>query len=247
MMRANSRTLNVTMVRHRRHKERSPFTGGSAGLLPRRATAWQRPAPAVLAGARPYVTTLKYTRDDVIEKLDEVLAHPETGLWRSSPMPAVGVNYGVEQGDFAGWRALHFAGATSCAKVTGQQAAIKLLDAKADATLADKGGGTALHAAATCGNLPVLEVLLERGAPVEARDLWGQTALIAGARTRQAKVVMTLSCWVLPDDTNDEIEAAEANRNVFDPTKGQDLHLQVARGAVSKVKEMVKVGDGNGR
>ena len=53
---------------------------------------------------------------------------------------------------------------------------------------ADDFGGTALHYAASKGNLEIAQLLLEKGAGLDVQDYRGQTALMVAAR--RAKLAM---------------------------------------------------------
>jgi ankyrin repeat protein len=71
--------------------------------------------------------------------------------------------------DRQGRSELHYCGTAS--------GAARLLDAGEDPGLQDKDGFTPLHFAAQEGNVDVAKVLLERGAPVDAVNKFGNTPL----------------------------------------------------------------------
>jgi ankyrin repeat protein len=85
-------------------------------------------------------------------------------------------------GDFVG-NVFSARGSLLIAAQRGDSAAIqKLLDANPDILGAtDPSGRTALHLAVLKGNQPVVELLLQRGLPVNTQDKEGRTALHAAA------------------------------------------------------------------
>ncbi|XP_052085102.1 ankyrin repeat domain-containing protein 46-like [Mytilus californianus] len=65
-----------------------------------------------------------------------------------------------------------------------------LLKRKADVSLVDAEGNTALHLAVSCGSLPVTVILVEHGSSLEARNTKGNTAYVeakAEDKNRQKK------------------------------------------------------------
>lgn len=183
-----------------------------------------------------------------IEELRELLDSKASGLWRESLKPAHGVNFGAEGGRYAGWTPLHFVAAASGAKGTAAEAANMLLDARSDPMLADAAGCTALHIAAANNNMPVVEVLLHRGAPVEKMDNSGCTALMVAAKSRFAEVVRHIAKWAMPHDASVHLLNAEAELTAqrYNVLKGVELHRQVGLGDRDRIKQLVLVGDGRG-
>lgn len=67
-----------------------------------------------------------------------------------------------------------------------------LLDASADVNAKQHGGWTALHAAAMFGALPLVELLLDRGADAEIAKDDGKKAVDLSAEKNHAAVVEAL-------------------------------------------------------
>jgi uncharacterized protein len=67
----------------------------------------------------------------------------------------------------------------------------------------DRGAG-ALHLAASFGDVDIVNLLLDAGADMEARDLVGQTPLLLGASASNLKVVEFLL------DRGPDVEASQA-------------------------------------
>lgn len=183
-----------------------------------------------------------------VKALQDLLDQPSCGPWRETKAPAIGVNYGAAKGDFAGWRPLHFVAAASSARKTSAEAALLLLDARSNAMLTDSSGATALQVAAANNHQALVELLIERGAPVESVDLRGCTALLTAARGRHAFVVRRLARWSLPADASFRLLCCEAEQQAqrFSVARGVELHEQVAAGDNKRVRELVLVGDGKG-
>ncbi|ELK23625.1 39S ribosomal protein L20, mitochondrial [Myotis davidii] len=67
-----------------------------------------------------------------------------------------------------------------------------LLDHRADPSLRDRHGRSALHRAAAGGHLPAVQLLAARGAQVDARDALGLTPLHHAARSGHVEVASHL-------------------------------------------------------
>ena len=74
----------------------------------------------------------------------------------------------------------------------GDMASLEALASAPLVTETDEFGRGALARAAEAGNAPALEVLLRRGAPVDAADQYGMTALMLAARAGSAASVEVL-------------------------------------------------------
>eukprot|EP00927_Polykrikos_kofoidii_P033148 TRINITY_DN28059_c0_g1_i1.p1 TRINITY_DN28059_c0_g1~~TRINITY_DN28059_c0_g1_i1.p1 ORF type:complete len:1318 (+),score=215.35 TRINITY_DN28059_c0_g1_i1:59-4012(+) len=185
-----------------------------------------------------------------IRALKDELDSIESGQWRDedSVVPARGVNYGAPWGDYGGWRPLHFIAANHYAKETAIEAAKLLIEARINCNLPDAAGYTALHTAASHGHTAIVEVILENGCGVEARDKNGCTALIHAARTRNSDIVRTILRWVLPAEVVDEILDTEHERAAqrFSLSNGVKMHRKVADSELHGAQFLIEKGDGNG-
>jgi len=185
-----------------------------------------------------------------VEEMRRRLDDASSGSWRTTDVPATGVNYAPtsQDKDFIGWRVLHFVAACFAATETSAPAAELLLDAKADPRLQDASGATPLHTAAMRNSVSVVEILLARGGPVELADLSGCTPALSAARARNAGILRRISEWVLPTDASVEMLGAEEEvaSQRYNPDKGVVLHREVAAGDRPKVSDLVLVGDGLG-
>lgn len=119
-----------------------------------------------------------------------------------------------------------------------------LLGARADPSLQDEGGSTPLHLAGLRGHLDVVDVLLDAGAPLEAVDQSGCSALLASARARNAYAVRRIAQWALPPDLHVMLlkNSAERKLQYISPLLGAQLHNEVADGSFERVKEVVITG-----
>ena len=79
------------------------------------------------------------------------------------------------------------------AAAAGEAACVtRLLDLRADATMEDANGATALHYCADKGDVACAEALLRGGARLEAADVYGNTALHAAGRRGHKKLFAAL-------------------------------------------------------
>eukprot|EP00928_Gymnodinium_smaydae_P011192 TRINITY_DN14158_c0_g4_i1.p1 TRINITY_DN14158_c0_g4~~TRINITY_DN14158_c0_g4_i1.p1 ORF type:complete len:1337 (+),score=297.97 TRINITY_DN14158_c0_g4_i1:256-4011(+) len=188
------------------------------------------------------------TKEIDLMALGDELNCMEAGEWQESNDPANGVNFGTSDGEYAGWRPLHFVAGCNHAKETAKEAAEKLIEAKADCMLPDATGATALHIAAMRGHNTLVEVLLEWGAPVELPDKIGATALLVAARSRECAVVRTIVRWVLPDAAGAAILDTQVERaaSAYSQLSGTQMLRSIAVGDLTKARFLIERGDGKG-
>jgi len=193
------------------------------------------------------IVRLAFERKEKIDvaALKEELNHPLAGPWVTTPVPAVGVNHFFAHGDYAGWRPLHFVAAATKAEDTAADTARLLFDAKADTTVADASGATALHIAALRSHTQIVDLLLEFGAPIEHVDHFGCTPLLSAARAKNVDVVRNITAWVMPPGACREIlqTAAERRFQQFNFASGVELLSAVGNGDFKKVQRLATVPD----
>jgi ankyrin repeat protein len=78
----------------------------------------------------------------------------------------------------------------------------RLLDAGAEPSLADYDLRTPLHIAAAEGNTAAVQLLLQRGAPSDARDRWGRTAKGEADRCGNTELIALFKNFAKPHPNN---------------------------------------------
>lgn len=159
----------------------SPHATITRGSPVRRFGAqWALPTP--LVGATPLLVAAAYLETAIVQALIDAGAKAEVRLPDGTSALHVAAGDAVEKEvrppDLARW---HIADSDFPVVPRAEDevvAAVRtLLDAGADVAHASKSGDTALHVAAAANQPAVIQLLVERGAPVDAPNAAGQTAL----------------------------------------------------------------------
>lgn len=123
---------------------------------------WNRLMSA-LTGDKNYGKTIKVKSDENKENTDRRTKADEKRLPIIEVLVTAGADVNAKDND--GWTALIWASWSGMPKVTE-----KLLDLKADITVVDRKGNSALTMAAMRGNLDVVKILIAKGAKPAATD-----------------------------------------------------------------------------
>lgn len=156
----------------------APLTNGA----PLRRVDSDPPLPADFAGATPFLLAAKFVEVDIMRALLAAGAEPSTGMKNGTTplMAAAGLEWpgGVDR------RGSNLIAAPSPDEDRTLEAARIAIDLGADVTASNKAGDTALHGAASKGYSRVIQLLVDKGAKLDAKNNAGLTPL---ALTRTTK------------------------------------------------------------
>jgi uncharacterized protein len=158
--------------------------------ITREGEDWILPTP--LVGATPFFLAAKFLEIDIMRSLVKAGADPLLGTKEGTTplMAAAGVGWGGDV-DRRGRDTSGAADATIHDEDRALEAASLALDLGADVNAANQAGDTALHGAAAKGYDAIVQLLVSKGARLDARNKRGRTPL-ASAKKNTADLLRKL-------------------------------------------------------
>jgi uncharacterized protein len=143
--------------------------------------------PSTLIGATPLMVAAIYLEVDIVRTLTAAGADPMMGLPNgTTPLLAaagIAVEHQTRPSDLVRWNILDSDTPTvPRAEMDVLETSRILLSSGADVNQLNETGDSALHAAASAGMIPLIQLLAERGAKLEVKNKQGQTPLAMTTR-----------------------------------------------------------------